>query len=198
MNLARWQLLQYMYFRNVPRWKNIYTWIWFSTGDTHFQQRFGDNNNPDDQGGQQPLQQQQNGLHEEQNMQHQEEQNNQINQMQVNPPNLNPQVRTCLILGMYSGGFARYRWIYLNGVGCTGFDLHECEQGEHVKSEPKMQKETYSVLLTFFVAKWFFYSWKQDWLSGLCLETTVAWKMLVKCSLSIECTQSLSELKHDS
>ena len=63
----------------------------FSTGDTNFQQRFGDNNNPD--GGQQPLQQQQNSLHEEQNMQHQEEQNNQINQMQVNPPDLNPQVR---------------------------------------------------------------------------------------------------------
>ena len=69
--------------------------FYFCTGDTNFQQRFGDNNNPDDHGGQQPLQQQQNGLHEEQNMQHQEEQNNQINQMQVNPPDLNPQVRTC-------------------------------------------------------------------------------------------------------
>ena len=71
--------------------------FYFRAGDTNFQQRFGDNNNPDDHGGQQPLQQQQNGLHEEQNMQHQEEQNNQINAMQVNPPDLNPQVRTCLI-----------------------------------------------------------------------------------------------------
>ena len=78
--------------------RNFKCEFYFCTGDTNFQQRFGDNNNPDDPGGQQPLQQQKNGLHEEQNMQHQEEQNNQINQMQVNPPDLNPQVRTCLIL----------------------------------------------------------------------------------------------------